>query len=323
MATALQLSGFNAAQIALIKRTVAKDCNDDEFNLFMEAAKRYGLDPFRKQISALVFNKNKSDKRQMAIIVARDGLRTIAQRCGDYRPASEPAEIVYDEALKSAINPKGIVSATVRLWKQDKRGEWFAVIGEAYWDEFAAVKDEWGENRETGKWEPTGARTLEGNWLRMPVVMIVKCAEAQALRAGWPDAFGGIYAEEEFHAAEVAMTASEAVAAEAERARMERLGGRDAIMMTFDAAGTLERVPLGKVADRCAEHLRSVSDEEAVAWNIRNRDPLREFWARSPSDALEVKKQIEAKEKRFKAALSTASLPGVEAGARTFAGNKP
>lgn len=105
----------------------------------MEAARSYGLDPFRRQIIPLVFNKDAKDqsRRRMSIVVSRDGLRVVAQRCGNYRPASEPAEIIYDEDLKGPTNPKGIVMARVYLWQQDKRGDWFKVVGEAMWDEFA------------------------------------------------------------------------------------------------------------------------------------------------------------------------------------------
>ena len=168
MATAIQASGFNAAQLRTIKHTVAADTNDLEFDLFLEACRSYGLDPFRKQIHAVVYNKDKADKRKMSIIVSRDGLRVLAQRCKDYRPASDPARIAYDEASRGPTNPKGIVSATVTLWKQDNRGEWFPVIGEAYWDEFAPVTDEWAWDQAQNRRAPTGKKTVEGNWARMP-----------------------------------------------------------------------------------------------------------------------------------------------------------
>ena len=305
MANALTLSGYSASQISLIRQTVAKDCDDREFNLFFEAARAYGLDPFRKQISALVFNKHKADKRQLAIIVGRDGLRAIAARCGDYRPASEPAQIEIDPDAKSPTNPKGIVKATVRLWKSDKRGEWFPVSGEAYWDEFAAIKPEFSENTE-GKWRPTGNSTLEGNWARMPVVMITKCAEAQALRAGWPEQFGGLYAEEELHRVEAEMTAADVVAKEEERARLERTGGANALIIGFDpSTGVMERVPLGQVADRCLEFLSTADPETAERWSVQNRVALQEFWARAPADALEVKKALEPKLRAFSASIKS------------------
>ena len=58
-------------QVALIKHTVAADCDEDEFNLYMEAARAYGLDPFRRQIIPLVFGKKSRDKsrRRMSIVV--------------------------------------------------------------------------------------------------------------------------------------------------------------------------------------------------------------------------------------------------------------
>lgn len=283
-------------QIALVKSTVARDCNDAEFNLFMEAAKSYGLDPFRKQILPLVFNKNNPEKRRMSIVVSRDGLRVVAQRCKDYRPASEPAEVEYDEALKGPINPKGIVRAVVKLWKQDNRGEWFPVVGEADWDEFAPVSEEWAYDQEAGKRKPTGKMALDqsGNWARMPKVMITKCAEAQALRAGWPDAFSGLYVEEEMDQA-LAQDAAEIVAKEEERQRLQRAGALNSITMTWGDNWKLEQVPVGQMADRCLEYVNENDAATVLKWSMSNQEPLRQFWALAPNDALEVKKQIETK----------------------------
>ena len=294
MANAIHLSGYSASQIALIRQTVAKDCNESEFNLFFEAARAYGLDPFRKQISALVFNKDKADKRQLAIIVGRDGLRAIASRCGDYRPASEPAEWVTDPTLCSSVNPAGLVSCAVRLWKADRRGEWFPVHGEAYWEEFAPVKDEWAYSEGEGKRRPTGNKTVDGNWSRMPRVMLQKCAEAQALRAGWPEQFGGLYAEEELHRVEADMTATDAVEVEAQRSRMDKIGGKSAVTIGFDpTSGIMERVAVGQVADRCMAFLRDASPENVYRWHVQNRVGLQEFWAMAPNDALAIKKAVE------------------------------
>lgn len=177
---------LTSKQIALVKQTIAKDCNDEEFNLYMEVAKAKRLDPFLKQIIPMVFSKNNAEKRNMTIIISRDGQRVIAQRCGDYRPASKPPTYEFDPSLKGPLNPHGIVSATVYLWKQDpKSSEWYEVAGQSFWDEFAPIKDEWAKN-DNGKSFKTGKQTLDdsGNWARMPRLMIAKCAEMQALRAG-------------------------------------------------------------------------------------------------------------------------------------------
>lgn len=292
-----QIAHFNQQQLNIIKSTVARDTNSTEFDLFMEACRSYGLDPFRKQIHAVVYSKDNEAKRKMTIIVSRDGLRVLASRSGDYRPASEPAQIAYDEAMKGPTNPKGIVSATVKLWKQDKRGDWFPVIGEAYWDEFAPVTDEWAFCEEERRRKPTGNKVLDasGNWAKMPIVMITKCAESQALRAGWPETFGGIYSEEEVDQLSAQYTASQAVDEYQRQEREKRIGGKG-LMMVFDDTGRLEKVPLGQVMDRCLEFVGAAEPIEVHKFKVRNEHSLRDFWAECPNDALELKKVMERKE---------------------------
>jgi len=295
MASALKTSGFSDAQLRTIKDTVASDTNNTEFSLFMEACQSYGLDPFRRQINAVVFSKNDEKKRRMSIIVSRDGLRVIASRCGDYRPRNEPAEIEYDESLISDTNPKGIVTCTVYLWKQDKGGDWYKVIGEADWDEFAPVKQKWEYSQEQNRRVPTDSYELEqGSWQKMPKVMIVKCAETQALRAGWPDQFGGIYAEEEMHRAHVEESAAVRLENHEKAEREKRVGG-PGVMMVFDDTGQLKKIPMGEVFDRVAEFIKVSDPEEVYKFQIRNEDPLREFWAQEKGAALQLKKLIEAK----------------------------
>lgn len=296
---AITTFGLTSGQLSLVKTTIAKDCNHDEFNLFMEAAKSYGLDPFRKQILPMVFNKNARDqsKRRLSIIVARDGLRVIAQRCKNYRPASDKAEWETDPTLAGPLNPKGLISCTVYLWQQDSRGDWFKVKGEAEWDEFAPIAEEWADN-EQGQRRPTGKRTLDtsGNWAKMPKVMLEKCAEAQALRAGWPEQFGGIYAEEEMDRAKVLdLTATEIVDAEAEERRMIAIGAQDSITLTWGDGWALENVPIGQLADRAAEFIRDTEPDVLTKWRDANRVGLQQFWAKSPNDALAIKKLLEAK----------------------------
>lgn len=285
-------------QIALIQKTVAKDCSTDEFNLFVEVARAKGLDPFLGQIIPMVFNKNARDqsKRKMTIIISRDGQRVIAQRCGDYRPASRPPAYETDATLKGPLNPQGIVSATVYLWKQDpKTSDWFEVAGQAYWDEFAPIKDEWTEG-DDGRRRPTGHQTLDasGNWVRMPRLMIAKCAEMQALRAGWPEEFTGLYDEAEMDRAKVMdLAASEIVEHEQEERRLKAIAGNDTITVTWGDGWTLENVPLGQFMDRALEFI-SESDWQTVAkWSSANKAGLQMFWARSPGDAHELKKAIE------------------------------
>lgn len=296
---------WTARQLDLIKKTKAPDCTDTEFNLFIEAASRYGLDPLLNQISCLVFSKKNADKRRMSLVVNIDGFRARAERAGNYRPDEEEPRIEYDPEVKDpAMNPLGIVKATVRVWKRDEGGQWFPIAGVAYWDEFAPLKDEWEDDPETGRGRKTGKRALDttGNWPKMPRVMIAKCAEAQALRKGWPDQLSGLYAPEEMDQAKVIdLSPSEIVDLDREEQRFAKLGGKDALMVMFDPKAQMERVPLGQFADRVLEWVERKCDGPADfrLFMDRNLPTFREYWAKASGDALELKKRLEAYERKL------------------------
>lgn len=298
-------------QITLVKQTVAKDCNDDEFNLYMEVAKAKGLDPFLGQIIPMVFSKGNAAKRKLTIIISRDGQRVIAQRCGDYRPASKPPTYEVDRELVSSVNPQGIVCATVYLWKQDQKpGDWYEVAGQSFWEEFAPVSyaanqydlvdngDKWpdGNPKKTKVLKANAVASIDdsGNWCKMPRLMIAKCAEMQALRAGWPEQFTGMYDEAEMDRAKVLdLSATEIVEHEKTQTRLQAIGGNDTITVTWGDNWALENVKVGEFADRVAEFIKAEPKEKVLKWREANREPLRMFWARHPGDALEIKKMLE------------------------------
>jgi phage recombination protein Bet len=287
----------NGKQLDLIRRTVAKDCNNEEFDMFIWTAQHLGLDPLRKQIYSFVYSKDKPDKRKMTIVTGIDGFRTIADRTGNYRPDEDEPTFEIDAELKSPNNPAGLVKATVRVFKFS-HGGWHKVTASAYWDEYAPLKDEWAEG-EDGRRRPTGKQTLDtsGNWGKMPRLMLAKVAEALALRKAWPDDLAAVYAQEEVdRTTALDMLPSEAADAGAAEKRMEKIGGANAILIQWEANGPLVPVPVGKLADQAIDFIERHADEpSAVAvWNQRNVHGLREFWARAPSDALELKKRIEA-----------------------------
>ncbi len=293
VATLPSAAGFTPAQLKLIRQTVASDTSEMEFDLFIAAAKNAGLDPFRKQISAIVFNKNNPDKRKMSIITTIDGFRVIAERTRMYRPDDDPPRYEIDPALKSAANPVGIISCTVKVYKRDQDGAWFACAGQAYWDEFASVKEEWAED-ETGKRRKTGKSAADGNWARMARVMIAKCAEAQALRRAFPDAFSGIYEASELDRAVMEdSTPSEAILNYEAQERIAKLGG-PSILFQLEPAAPLEAIPVGRVADRIQEQLLMMVDRRQVdSFERSNKEALRQFWSHSKGDALELKKAID------------------------------
>ncbi len=309
----LRPADFTNSQLALIRKTVAADTNQDEFELFVHTAKHLRLDPLRRQIYAFVYSKNDAEKRKMSIIVAIDGFRSIADRTGAYRPDEDEPTIEIDPAAKNPdTNPIGIVKATVRVWKHS-HGAWHRVTASAYWDEYAPIKAsadeyEWKDTGET--WPDTGKPKKKkvpvgevrakldtsGQWGKMPRLMLAKVAEALALRKAWPDDFSAVYAAEEVDRSRAEeIGAWEAAEAGATEKRLAQIGQGQTILFQFDPTGPLEPVPLGKIADRVAEFVEKNRDEVSAIglFESRNRHALRDFWARQPGDALEVKKMIE------------------------------
>jgi len=287
---------YDGKALALIKRTVASDCNDDEFSLFIHMARALQLDPLRRQIYAFVFSKADPKKRRMSIITAIDGFRAIAERTGNYRPDEDEPSFETDPAVKGPNNPAGLVKATVRVWKFS-HGDWHRVTATAYWDEYAPIKEEWAENPQTGRREPSGKFILDqsGNWPKMPRLMLAKVAEALALRKGWPDDFSNVYSSEEIDRVRANdLTPAELAAQGATEERQEKLGGPSIAVDWMDNK-PIEPVPVGKFADRVMAFITDCRDEPATVsiWASRNRHALREFWAQAPGDALVIKSEIE------------------------------
>lgn len=290
----VHVSPFNERELALIRRTVAADTNDDEFNLFVSYCRALQLDPRRRQIYALVYNKGNAQKRKMSIIVGIDGFRSVAARTGCYRPDDEEPRFEIDDAQRGAENPLGLVKAVVKIW-QFSHGSWFPVSGSAYWSEFAPIKEEWADNGE-GQRRPTGKKAPDGKWATMPRLMLAKCAEAQALRKAWPDDFSNVYAPEEMDQATADLLPAEAALQGEQAERMARIGGGKSILVDMLDGGPVSPIEVGKFADRIMAFIETHKDEPSQIglFQTRNRHALREFWAMSPGDSLELKKHFEA-----------------------------
>lgn len=297
LATTQTHQALSGPQLKLIKNSLARDCNDDEFDLFIEMARRHGLDPIRKQIYAIVINKNNPKKRQLVVVTGIDGYRVKAARCGDYRPDENETVYEYDKELKDPkTNPLGLVKATVKCFKLDPNGKWNPVTGVSYWDEFAPLKEIWEENAATGRREPSGKLELDrsGNWHKMPRIMLAKTAESQALRRGWPEEFSGLYVAEELDSA---LSASEEVELVDTEQRLALVAPKDAIPLQFEIGQPIEYVPAGQFADSVMEFLKKATEPQHVdTFRNINQNGLREFWAGHKSDALELKAQMEERE---------------------------
>jgi len=291
---------WSGRQLETMRRTIAPDATDSEFQQFLEYATAKQLDPFVGDVILVIYNKKNADKRKPTIITTQSGCVKLAKRCGNYRAASKPAEFIYDEKLKSPANPIGLVSCTVTLHTQDNKGDWYDVNGEAYWDEFAAAKDEWGED-ESGKRRPTGKKSLEGNWQKMPRVMLKKCATMQALRAGWPETFGGVYDEDEMARSRVFDVDAVALIEHEQQERRQKQIAMDADEVAYsDEKGFLQYVPAGQFVDRMLERARQCKHPNDLAF-LRKQNELgwNRFWAIRKDDALAMKQELETIAKSF------------------------
>jgi len=170
------------AEIDLLKKTVAKNCTDEEFSLFMLVCKKKKLDPFTKQVYCIKWPR-RGQPDEMVIIVGIGGYRSMAARSHkkDFGGTSEPKWTFNDKELgengKTPAKRKIPDTATVEAFRRSgSKG-----AATVFWEEFAPVDLK---------------ATRSDFWNRMPKHMLAKCAEAHAIRKVFPD-LSDIYSEEE------------------------------------------------------------------------------------------------------------------------------
>lgn len=166
-------------QVDLIKRTIAVGATHDELQLFLNQAKRTGLDPLSRQIH-FVKRKDKG-----TIQTAIDGYRLIADRTGKYAGNDD---YLFDEGLPQYThmmsqrgNPTTATSTVYKMIDGVRTG----FTATAGWAEYF----------------PGEAQGFM--WKKMPYLMIGKCAEALALRKAFPAELSGVYTNEEMMQADM------------------------------------------------------------------------------------------------------------------------
>jgi len=167
---------FTQQERDLIRKTVAKDLEPNEFELLMYRAEATGLDPLAKQLYASVRRSRDNDDnwvRNVTIEAQIDGLRLTADRTGTYAPGRET---VFGYSDKGEL-----VSATV-YGKKLVAGVWHEVSAVAMLAEYQ---------------QKTRSGAPNAMWARMPHSQLAKCAEALMLRKGWPADLSGIYTSDE------------------------------------------------------------------------------------------------------------------------------
>lgn len=175
---------FDESKVTLIRKTIANQLTDGEFELFISIAKARGLDPILNQIHAVV--RGKGDNAKVNFQVGIDGFRLIAARTGEFAGRDET---VFE--YKAGTHHPDRAKVTVYRFVNGQKCAWTAT---AKWDEYFPSQ----ENQQF-------------MWKKLPETMLEKCAEAKALRMAFPNDLSGLYVNEEMDQAEPKPTTREIV----------------------------------------------------------------------------------------------------------------
>lgn len=176
---------YNDEQIKLIRDVYAKGATEHEFRLFLEVAKRKGLDIFQRQIHLVKRWDSKANREVCEIQTGIDGYRLIADRTGRYEGQSGPFWCGDDgQWVDVWLHTDPPRAAKVGIWRAGCREPFWGV---ALYSEYVQTY----RDKQSQQVRPNPM------WARMPANQLAKCAEALALRKAFPAEMSGIYTSEE------------------------------------------------------------------------------------------------------------------------------
>jgi phage recombination protein Bet len=146
---------------------LASKLSEKEKSTYLEIAKAFGLNPFKREIHVSKYGEN------LSIITGYEVYIKRAERSG---------QLDGWEATTSGSVASGDLKATVTIWRKDRSKPF---VWEAYYDECVQTTDEWVDGKKTGNKRPT-------SFWQKARFMTKKVAISQAFRLCFSDELGGM-----------------------------------------------------------------------------------------------------------------------------------
>lgn len=167
-------------KMQILGDVIAPGLTPDQLEVFAIACNRTRLDPFAKQICAVVRYDSDLGRHKMTVQTTIDGFRVIASRTGKY-DGRKPFEWCGPDGVWREVwlDAKAPAAARARILRKDFSEPLVAI---ARYKAYAAMKRD-------------GSPTYM--WVKMDAEQLAKCAEALALRTAFPQELSGLYTDDE------------------------------------------------------------------------------------------------------------------------------
>ena len=171
-------------KMQILGDVIAPGLTPEQLEVFALACNRTRLDPFAKQICAVIRWDSELQRNKMTVQTTIDGFRVIAERTGKYA-GRKPFEWCGPDGVwvEVWLKKEPPAAARARVLRKDFPEPLAAI---ARYKAYVATKS-------------GGSPTYM--WQKMDAEQLAKCAEALALRTAFPQELGGLYTEDELEQA--------------------------------------------------------------------------------------------------------------------------
>ena len=176
--------GYDPATWNTLKNVLYRNASDEAMLMALDYCKARKLDPLKRPIHIVKVWDSAAGGLVETVWQGINELRTTAQRTGQFAGSDEPQIGPMKSQQVGAVTVDFPEYAQVTVYRMIQ-GQRVPYAGpRVYWLETYAQK----RNNDA---------TPNAMWMRRPVGQLVKCAEAAALRAAFPEEIGHEYAAEE------------------------------------------------------------------------------------------------------------------------------